>query len=76
MNWLERAECRDVDPELFFPPVGGEVGEAKAVCARCPVRDECLDWAIATPVTAGIFGGLTWQERKALRAERRRQPAA
>lgn len=72
MEWVERALCRYVDPELFFPtaesgPVyEAQVAEAKAVCARCPVRAECLDWALGE-LPYGIAGGLTEDERAALR---------
>jgi hypothetical protein len=66
------AACRGVDPELFFPvaeagPVlARQVAEAKAVCARCPVRAECLEFALRL-LPYGIAGGLTEQERRALR---------
>lgn len=53
-HWLDRAACRDVDPEIFFPTGSGVLGErevirAKAVCRRCPVRPECLHWARPEP---------------------------
>ncbi|MGH8984727.1 MAG: WhiB family transcriptional regulator [Acidimicrobiia bacterium] len=50
-TWHDRAACRDEDPALFFPPrgvSGAALAEAKAVCARCPVRGECLADALAT----------------------------
>jgi hypothetical protein len=67
------AACRGVDPELFFPvaepgtPVyRRQVLQAKAVCAGCPVRAECLEFALAK-LPYGIAGGLTEVERRALR---------
>lgn len=74
MSWRQRAACRDVDPELFFPPLGDRyaAADAREVCARCPVRDACLEWAMDAGVEYGVWGGLTGHERKALRAERRR----
>lgn len=73
-SWLHRAACRPgtgVDAELFFP-VGttgaiydAQVAEAKAICAACPVRTECLSYAMGALV-AGIAGGLTADERRAL----------
>lgn len=65
------------DPELFFPistagPALGQVARAKAVCASCQVRQECLDFAIATTQVHGVWGGTTEEERRRLR--RRRQP--
>ncbi|GAA4544185.1 WhiB family transcriptional regulator [Pseudonocardia xishanensis] len=73
--WLVRARCRGVDPEVFFPvaddgPVReGEVARAKAVCAGCPVREQCLAWALAA-LPYGVAGGLDEQERAELRRGR------
>jgi hypothetical protein len=68
-EWRARAECRSVEPETFFPtaedgPVyEAQVAVAKAVCARCPVRAECLAEALVR-VPFGIAGGLTPEERR------------
>lgn len=71
-NFFGRGACRDEDPELFFPasvsgPALEQTGEAKAVCARCPVADKCLTWALETGQDAGVWGGTTPRERRALR---------
>ncbi|MGW3633562.1 WhiB family transcriptional regulator [Streptomyces sp. NPDC005122] len=71
-NWRESAACRTVDPDLFFPigstgPALPQVEEAKAVCRRCPVRDECLRWALDTGQTIGVWGGTSENERRTLR---------
>lgn len=68
-DWVSDALCAQVDGELFFPEKGGSNREAKAVCGRCPVTQECLDWAMATDQPAGIFGGLSVNERRRLRRE-------
>ena len=78
MDWRHRARCRDVDPELFFPvgttgPAEAQVQSAKAICALCPVRDECLQWALDTAQDAGVWGGLSEEERRALRRGQRRR---
>lgn len=70
-DWRHRAACRDEDPELFFPvsevgPGARQVTQAKAVCARCPVRAECLDNALRNGLNDGIFGGMTERERREL----------
>ncbi len=71
--WLDRAACRDLDPERFFPGSGEQVkaAEAKAICASCQVRDHCLDLAVkaAGGIDAdhGIFGGTLPTERSPLR---------
>jgi WhiB family redox-sensing transcriptional regulator len=72
-----RAACRDADPELFFPTSRGadlraEVREAKAVCARCPVRAACAAWALEHR-EHGVWGGLDEGDREAVS---RRQHAA
>jgi WhiB family transcriptional regulator, redox-sensing transcriptional regulator len=78
MEWVRRARCKDEDPELFFPV--GTTGSsslqtemAKAVCGACEVRPECLEWALATGQDSGVWGGLSEDERRALRRARRRR---
>lgn len=65
--WTADALCAQTDPELFFPPKGGSVTAAKAVCASCDVVAECLEFAIRTGERRGIYGGLTAKERARLR---------
>jgi WhiB family transcriptional regulator, redox-sensing transcriptional regulator len=71
--WIDRAACRDVeDPEIFFPvgstgPSVPQIRQAKAMCASCPVRQECLDAALSAPGTDGVWGGATMTERRHLR---------
>jgi WhiB family redox-sensing transcriptional regulator len=71
-DWRDLAACIGQDPELFFP-IGThgldrrQTEAAKAVCAQCPVSSECLDWALRTGQAAGIWGGATEDERRALR---------
>lgn len=77
MDWVHRARCKDEDPELFFPIgttglAATQISAAKAVCTRCDVRLECLEWALATGQDAGVWGGLSEEERRALRRARRR----
>ena len=66
-RWQERANCLGVDPDLFFPERGASTREAKAVCRRCEVIDTCLKWAIETGQDAGVWGGLSEDERRALK---------
>ena len=75
MDWRHRAACRDEDPELFFPigttgPALLQVDEAKAVCGRCDAVDECLTWALDSDQDAGVWGGLSEDERRAVRRRR------
>jgi WhiB family redox-sensing transcriptional regulator len=69
MDWRHRAACRDEDPELFFPigttgPALLQIDEAKAVCHRCSVIDECREWSLETGQEAGVWGGLSEDERR------------
>ncbi len=72
MDWRHAALCRDEDPELFFPigtsgPAARQVAEAKIVCRRCSVVDDCLSWALETGQDAGVWGGTSEDERRALK---------
>jgi hypothetical protein len=53
---------------VFFPGRGEAAGPARRVCAACPVRQPCLDYAISNRISHGIWGGLTERERRALRS--------
>ena len=73
MGWADHAACLREEPELFFPignsgPVLVQIEEAKAVCNRCPVIDACLRFAMENGMTAGVWGGLTADERFALKS--------
>jgi len=68
--WMADALCAQTDPEAFFPPKGGTVSHAKKVCATCPVRAECLAWALETDERFGYWGGKTERERRKLRQAR------
>jgi WhiB family transcriptional regulator, redox-sensing transcriptional regulator len=67
-RWRELAACRSFDLEVFFPERGESAEPARQVCAACPVRQPCLDYAISNRIMHGIWGGLTERERRALRS--------
>jgi WhiB family transcriptional regulator, redox-sensing transcriptional regulator len=67
-RWRELAACRGTDLGLFFPGRGESAGPARQVCAACPVRQPCLEYAISNRIAYGIWGGLTERERRALRS--------
>ncbi|GAA0928499.1 WhiB family transcriptional regulator [Kribbella koreensis] len=72
MRWVERGACVDEDPELFFPigtsgPAVQQTEDAKQICRRCEVADACLEWALRTGQDAGVWGGYSEEERRALR---------
>src|SRR5215475_3100444 len=66
-EWQERSLCSQTDPEAFFPEKGGSTREAKRICSRCEVRDECLEYALAHDERFGIWGGLSERERRKLK---------
>jgi WhiB family transcriptional regulator, redox-sensing transcriptional regulator len=81
-----RGACRDEDPELFFPvgntgPALLQIEDAKEVCRRCEVVDACLLWALETGQDAGVWGGMSEDERRSIRRRAarprgRREPGA
>lgn len=70
MTWHAEGNCVGVDAELFFPARGDHAGvrAALAICAGCPVVEQCLDENIEAK--DGIYGGTTGAERRRLRSER------
>ncbi|NUS44586.1 MAG: WhiB family transcriptional regulator [Mycobacteriaceae bacterium] len=64
--WRRAAICAQTDPEIFFPELGGSVREAKRLCARCPVRRDCLAHALQNREHHGVWGGLSDNERRQL----------
>ena len=70
-DWRSDAACRDADPELFFPDgspssTRAQVKRAKLICRGCPISAACLNWALSSGQEAGIWGGLTEEERRRL----------
>lgn len=84
IEWRDLAACNGHDPSLFFPagetgPAASQIQQAKRICASCDVQEDCLIYAIETNQVAGIWGGLTEDERRPVRrrwlADRRRRVA-
>jgi WhiB family redox-sensing transcriptional regulator len=74
------AACRMEEPELFFPvgtsgPALVQTARATAVCRRCPVMSLCRAWALTTGQAAGVWGGMTEDERRATRRHETVEPA-
>ena len=68
-DWRESAACNGTDSDVFFPASEDESATAKAkeICAACPVRETCLQYALSTNQAAGVWGGLDANERRRLR---------
>ncbi len=68
--------CANTDTDVFFPDGGGDNGaEAKAICADCPLKQLCADWAAQQPRLKGIWGGFSERDRERLRGSRPTPPA-
>jgi WhiB family redox-sensing transcriptional regulator len=80
MDWRHQAACRDTDPEIFFPigttgPALAQIQAAQSICGTCAVQQQCLDWAVDTGQDAGIWGGLTEEDRREIRRGSRQRVA-
>jgi WhiB family redox-sensing transcriptional regulator len=72
VDWRSLSACRETDPELFFPlsawgPGQAQIGSAKAICARCEVRPDCLRFALRSGQEFGVWGGTSEDERRVMR---------
>jgi WhiB family redox-sensing transcriptional regulator len=70
--FYEDALCAQTDPEAFYPEKGGSTREAKKMCLRCDVREQCLEYALEHDERFGIWGSMSERER---RAEKKRRAA-
>ena len=70
--WRHQAACRGIDPDIFFPEHEEPGDAAKAVCLRCPVRQPCLEWALATREKEGVWGGCDERDRRRILRQSRR----
>ena len=72
-SWRNHGACRGIDPEIFYPPDDDDAAEAaKEVCGQCQVREACLEHALATRESDGVWGGATERERRRMIRQRRR----
>jgi WhiB family transcriptional regulator, redox-sensing transcriptional regulator len=76
-DWRAAGACLSADPDLFFPIATGtlaalQIKEAQRICAGCQVRKQCLDFAMRSGETHGVWGGTTPEERIRVRRQRTR----
>jgi WhiB family transcriptional regulator, redox-sensing transcriptional regulator len=71
-TWRQHAACRGLDPLIFYPATDDEAEDAKDVCDGCPVREACLEHALAVREKEGVWGGATERERRRIIRQRRR----
>lgn len=73
--WMVEGNCRDEPPARFFPSDGVGVEAAQRICAGCPVKSPCLEYALEQRVDHGVWGGASERERRRI-LKRRRDNAA
>src|SRR5690348_6062526 len=71
LTWMRDGKCRGIDPAEFFPSDGLGVDRARRVCEDCPVRAECLEYALEYRIEHGVWGGASERERRRILRRRR-----
>jgi len=75
-SWHKDAACRGHGAELFVLPSGSaDVSYARRVCSRCPVTEQCLQFALRDPSTKGIWAGTSARQRDRMRVAARKAKA-
>ena len=74
LPWRSKAACQGLDPDIFYPVHRRRrrAEPAKVICAVCPVREACLEHALAVREKDGVWGGATERERRRIIRQRRR----
>ncbi len=75
-QWMAQGNCRHESPSVFFPSDGVGVEVARRVCAGCPVKGLCLEYALANGIDHGVWGGASERERRRIARRRRLERAA
>lgn len=63
------ALCAQTDPDAFFPDQGEDPGPALKICQRCPIKTECLEYALAADERYGVWGGVSANQRRRIQEE-------
>ena len=71
MKWMQRGLCREIPPATFFPSDGVGVEIARRICGTCPVREQCLEYALEQRIDHGVWGGCSERERRRILKRRR-----
>src|SRR5882762_2564221 len=72
-QWMRFGKCRKVAPATFFPSDGVGVEVARRLCAECPVKEPCLEYALVERIDHGIWGGASERERRRILRRRRHE---
>ena len=70
-DWMAKGRCRDMLPSTFFPSDGVGVDVARQICQECPVRSQCLEYALENRIDHGVWGGASERERRRIARTRR-----
>lgn len=70
-EWMADGNCRSQPPSLFFPSDGVGVDAARRLCATCPVKSPCLEYALRNRIDHGVWGGTSERERRRILRQRR-----
>jgi WhiB family redox-sensing transcriptional regulator len=70
-DWMQRGLCREIPPAVFFPSDGVGVETARRICANCPVKEPCLEYALEFRIDHGVWGGCSERERRRILKRRR-----
>ena len=70
-EWMRAGKCDDMDPSIFFPNDGVGVEIARRICVDCPVKAECLEYALVNRIDHGVWGGASERERRRIARRRR-----
>jgi WhiB family redox-sensing transcriptional regulator len=70
-DWMAYGHCAHRPPSLFFPSDGVGVEVARRICADCPVKDPCLEYALVNRIDHGVWGGCSERERRRILKARR-----
>lgn len=75
-EWMQVGLCKSVPPSTFFPSDGVGVEQARKICAECPVKAPCLEYALFNRIDHGVWGGTSERERRRILRQRRIDAAA
>ena len=70
-EWMAQGNCQGEPPAMFFPSDGVGVEVARRICATCPVKSPCLEYALRNRIDHGVWGGTSERERRRIMRQRR-----
>ena len=73
VDWMSEGHCRHYPPDVFFPSDGVGVVAARAICVECPVKAQCLEYALVNRIDHGVWGGASERERRRILKRRRHE---